>query len=97
MTTLTMNSAEELETISRLSFKTCDVLFTQGEKVRRRANLLKAVVLDSLHQSEVVLTLEDDNTTRKLKARIIATGDERVMLDKGISIPVQCILQVEFP
>jgi uncharacterized protein (UPF0248 family) len=46
---------------------------------------------------EVVLTLEDKDSQKKLRSRIIAAGSDRVMLDKGISIPVHCILNVEFP
>jgi hypothetical protein len=46
---------------------------------------------------EVVLTLEDKDSQKKLRSRIIAAGNDRVMLDKGVSIPVQCIVNVEFP
>ena len=96
MTMLTLNSEEELEIISQLAFKSSDVLATEREKVNRKANLLKAAVLDSISREEVVLTLEDNYSFKKLRSRVIATGDERVMLDKGLSIPVQCIHHVEF-
>jgi len=78
-------------------FKTQDVLATEKERIRRSASLLKAAVLDSLSKMEVILTLEDKESEKKLRSRIIATGNDRVMLDKGISIPVQCIRNVEFP
>jgi len=97
MATLSLNSQQDMEKIARLDFKNVDVLLTKREKVIRHANLLKAVVLDSLHNAEVVITVEDKESLKKLRARIIATGDERVMLDKGISIPLQCIRHVEFP
>jgi hypothetical protein len=46
---------------------------------------------------EVVLTLEDHDSQKRLRSRIIATGNDRVMLDKGVSIPVNCIKHIEFP
>jgi hypothetical protein len=94
---LSVHSENDLETLARLIFKTEDVLKTEREKVRRHASLLKAAVLDSLNRIEVILTLEDKESLKLLRSRIIATGDERVMLEKGLTIPVQCIKHVEFP
>jgi acyl carrier protein len=97
MTLLSINSEIDQETISKLVFKSSDVLNSEREKIRRNASLLKAAVLDSLSKIEVVLTLEDKESLKKLRSRIIATGDERVMLEAGLSIPVHCIKHVEFP
>lgn len=97
MTMLSIHSQNDLEIIATMSFKAEDVLKTEREKIRRQANLLKAALLDSLHHLEVILTLEDKESLKLLRSRIIATGDERVMLDKGLTIPVQCIRQVDFP
>ena len=95
--TLTIHSRYDIETIAKMVFKTHDVLVTEKERVRRSASLLKAAVLDSLNKMEVILTLEDKDSQKRLRSRIIATGNDRVMLDKGISIPVHCIRNVEFP
>jgi hypothetical protein len=94
---LNIHSRYDLDTIARMVFKTQDVLNSEKERIRRSASLLKAAVLDSLNKVEVILTLEDKETQMKLRSRIIAAGNNRVMLDKGVSIPVQCILNVEFP
>jgi acyl carrier protein len=94
---LSIHSQNDLEIIATMAFKADDVLKTEREKIRRRASLLKAALLDSLNHIEVVLTLEDKESLKLLRSRIIATGDERVMLDKGFTIPVQCIRQVDFP
>lgn len=94
---LSIHSQNDLEIIATMSFKAEDVLKTEREKIRRQANLLKAALLDSLHHLEVILTFEDKESLKLLRSRIIATGDERVMLDKGLTIPVQCIRQVDFP
>jgi hypothetical protein len=97
ITTLNIHSRYDLETIARMVFKTQDVLNTEKERIRRSASLLKAAVLDSLSKMEVVLTLEDHDSQKRLRSRIIATGNDRVMLDKGVSIPVNCIKHIEFP
>ena len=97
ITTLTIHSRYDIDTLTRMIFKTQDVLNTEKERIRRSASLLKAAVLDSLSKMEVVLTLEDKDSQKKLRSRIIAAGSDRVMLDKGVSIPVHCILNVEFP
>lgn len=97
ITTLNIHSRYDLETLTRMVFKTHDVLNTEKERIRRSANLLKAAVLDSLNRVEVILTLEDKDSLKKLRSRIIAAGNDRVMLDKGVSIPVECIIHVEFP
>jgi hypothetical protein len=97
ITTLTIHSRYDIETIAKMVFKTQDVLATEKERIRRSASLLKAAVLDSLNKVEVILTLEDKESQKRLRSRIIATGNDRVMLDKGISIPVHCIRNVEFP
>ena len=94
---LNIHSRYDLDTLARMVFKTQDVLNSEKERIRRSASLLKAAVLDSLNKVEVILTLEDKETQMKLRSRIIAAGNNRVMLDKGVSIPVQCILNVEFP
>ena len=97
ITTLNIHSRYDLETLARMVFKTQDVLNTEKERIRRSASLLKAAVLDSLSKMEVVLTLEDHDSQNRLRSRIIATGNDRVMLDKGVSIPVNCIKHIEFP
>jgi hypothetical protein len=97
ITTLNIHSRYDLETIARMVFKTQDVLNTEKERIRRSASLLKAAVLDSLSKMEVVLTLEDHDSQKRLRSRVIATGNDRVMLDKGVSIPVNCIKHIEFP
>lgn len=97
MTYFIMSASEEAEFFSRLNFKEHDVLSSPREKLRRKANLLKAVALESISNAEVILTLEDQHSCKKIRSRIVATGDDQVMLDKGFSLPIYCIHHVEFP
>jgi acyl carrier protein len=97
MTTLSPHSDIDLHTIIRMVFKTDDVLTTERERIRRNAHLMRAAVLDSIESAEVVLVLEDKESQKKLRSRIIATGIDKVMLERGLSIPIQCIHSIEFP
>ncbi len=96
MTVLTFNSVVEIEAITKLNFKTNDVLQSERERVRRHAHLLKAAALDSFDGRAVILTVEDQNSIRKLRSRVMATGDNKIMLEQGLSIPVHCIHTIEF-
>ena len=97
LNTLTLNSREELFQIKALEFVTEDVLKTPRERMRRRAQLLQAVALESIGQTEVILHLESLPKQKKIRTKIVATGDDRVVLDKGLMIPIHCIYMVEFP
>jgi hypothetical protein len=96
MMMITLSAAEDVAAISNMHFKTDDVLATPIQRIRRRAGLLKAVALESISREEVILTLEDLNSVRRVRSRIIATGDEQVLLEKGIVIPVRSICRIEF-
>ena len=96
MTMFTLSSAEDIAAITGLHYKSEDVLPTPLLRIRRRAGLLKAVALESLNKEEVILTLEDKNSVRKVRSRIIATGDEQVLLEKGVIVPVRSICRVDF-
>lgn len=97
MTAITLNSNEELHHFQNMRFSENDVLSTEREKIKRKAHLLKAVVLESMNQTEVIITVEDQNSCKKVKSRVIATGDDRILLEKGLIIPINCIKEVEFP
>ncbi|MDZ4822527.1 MAG: hypothetical protein SH856_03625 [Flavobacteriales bacterium] len=96
MTMLTFGSAADVETISQLNFKNEDVLPSNRERIKRRAGLLMAVALESIDHKEVVLTVEDQSSTKKLRSRILGTSDHDVLLEKGLRIPIRSIWSVEF-
>jgi len=96
MSTLTVHCPTDFETIVNMEFQTADVLTSQRDRVRRHASLLRAAVLEGINECEVLLLVEDTKSVKKLRSRIIATGNDRVLLERGLSIPVHCIRQVEF-
>jgi hypothetical protein len=93
---ITFSGIDDFDLIKDSRYTQTDVLLSNSARLRRRAHLLRAVALESLEQTEVVLTLEHDFSCTKLRSRIIATGDENVVLEKGLSIPIRCIHRIEF-
>lgn len=88
--------SQDEEAISDLRFKNDDVLATPRQRIKRRAGLLMAIAMDE-GGSEVILTVEDQSSTKKLRSRILGTSDHHVVLEKGLTIPIRSIWSVEFP
>lgn len=82
--------------IESLSFKTEDVLNDHRQRIKRKADLLRAMMLEGMNQTEVILTFQDEVEIRKVKARVVATGDDRIVLSEGQSLPIHSIVDVEF-
>jgi hypothetical protein len=96
MPLLNIYTPVDFETIALMEFGNHDVLTCHRERIRRHANLLRAALLEGINRSEVLLLVEDIKSVKKLRSRIIATGSDRVLLERGLSIPVHCIRTVEF-
>lgn len=82
--------------IQSLSFKTEDVLADHRQRVKRKADLLRAMMLEGINQTEVILTFQDEVELRRVKTRVVATGDDRIVISEGQSLPIHSIVDVEF-
>lgn len=82
--------------IHQLSTHSEEVLQNQRQKIKRKAALLKAMMLEGIDQTEVILTYQDQVELKKMKTRVIATEDDSVILPFGLILPIHCILDVEF-
>lgn len=92
-----LNTAYHSDVISKLNFIDHEVLRTERDRIMRMASILRATTLESIHPTEVIITLEARHQVAKVRTRVMATGDERIMLDGGITIPIHCIRSIEFP
>ncbi|MEY3398649.1 MAG: hypothetical protein RL220_1243 [Bacteroidota bacterium] len=88
--------SEEREYISQSNYNNHDVLPSEPARIRRRAQLLKAMALESINGTEVVITMEDTQVCRKIRSRVIATGDENIVLEQGMTIPIRSIHRIDF-
>lgn len=91
------NTSKQLRfNIDEHSQKSDDVLSTQRDRIRRKAQLLRAMTLEGIDQTEVILTYQDQLELRRLRTRVLITGDDAIVLAQGTTLPIHCILDVEF-
>ncbi len=94
---LILKEDNHLQLIRQFKYHKWDVLETTQDRLKRASGLMKAAVMDSLAGSDAVLVIQSIGDVRKIRARVIAVGNERVMLERGVSIPLSSILDIEFP
>lgn len=94
---LTLSTPSGLNAASKLVFKTTDVLQNRRQKLLRKAGLLRAMALDARTRGQVLLTIEDQTSEKKLRGRVVAAADDQVLMESGFVLPVNCILHIEFP
>jgi hypothetical protein len=82
--------------IEKHNFKSDDVLRNQRDRIKRTAQLLRAMTLEGIDQTEVILTYQDDLELKRMRARVFVTADDSIVLDHGNTLPIHCILDVEF-
>ncbi|MFM1998087.1 MAG: hypothetical protein RL204_34 [Bacteroidota bacterium] len=82
--------------IEKHNFKSDDVLRNQRDRIKRKAQLLRAMTLEGIDQTEVILTYQDDLELKRMRTRVIVTADDSIVLDHGNTLPIHCILDVEF-
>jgi len=92
------NSTDEKMIPNRevMQFNSNDVLGTKSEKTKRLALLLQAITMESISPTEVIIFTEMSDYCCKFTNRIIAAGDEKILLDDGKSIPINSIHKIEF-
>ena len=96
MNQLSIHDTEDFESVLSMQFPEMDVLLTDVERTKRRASLIKAATLESINPTEVILYIESNSGCQKIRSRIMATGDNQVIVERGFAIPIQSIHKVEF-
>lgn len=96
MNQLSIHDNNDFESVLSMQYLQNDVLSTERDKMRRRASLLKAATLESIHPTEVVLYIESQSGCKKIRSRVIATGDTQVIIERGYAIPIHSIHKIEF-
>lgn len=92
-----LNTEKDFQTILQFKYPEADALNTPNDKLNRASKLMKASLMDSISKSDAILIIQSQESMQKIRSRVIAVGNERVMLERGISIPLACIVDVEFP
>ena len=82
---------------TNLEYPQHDVLTHTRQKIKRLADLLKAITLDGHAPTTVRLQIEATDQCVVVQGRIVSVLDHKVRLNDGSAIPLGCIHRIEFP
>jgi hypothetical protein len=84
------------EAIAELKFPETDVLSSSDAKKERISDLNRALSLGNLEQSKIKIYFEDNSSHKVVNTTIWGLTDKRVILKKGIVIPIHRVHKVKF-
>jgi len=86
----------EKEDVEGLHFPKEDVLSDPAAKKQRKADLERATTLGNVEHSKIKIFFEDDSAFKVVETTIWATGEDNIVLKKGVVIPIQRIHSIKF-
>jgi len=84
----------EKEMIANLKFPDVEVLTSMEDIKKRKAELERATTLGNIEHSKIKIIFEDSESIKKVETTIWATTDKRVILKKGMVIPIHRIHEI---
>lgn len=82
------------EEIKQIQFVTEEVLVSDDQKVNRRSELQKAMMLGNSEKSKSKIVFATNEGLRKVETTVWAVDDIEVVLKAGIFIPIHAICHV---
>lgn len=92
MDTLALPQLIEKEAIQQLTFSETEPEVQNPLEIQRQ--LTKALILGNSHKHKVKLIFDSDGGLKLVETTIWGLSDERVILKKGIYIPIDNIIEV---
>ena len=86
----------EKETIDGIQFPDGDVLRSTEARQARALKIHRATNLGNIENYKVHILFEDGDSKKKVFTTIWAQTHEKVVLKKGVAIPVKRILDIQF-
>lgn len=71
-------------------------LKTRLEQKKIIKRLENATILGNVHHSKVIITFQDSIGLKKVNTTIWATGEKYIVLKRGVIIPINRIVQINF-
>lgn len=90
-----MISTVQKEEVGALNFPNNEVLTGAEATENRRKNLEQAVVLGNTYKGKTKIVFEDNEGIKQIETHIWGLTDKRVILKKGIVIPIHRIHEVK--
>ena len=92
---LDLHDNDDFEEILAFEFDSRDVLHSKTKQLKRKSGLINAATLDSIKPTKAQITFKVEDTERKIISRVRGVGSQRVLVERGYSIPIHSIVQVE--
>jgi len=86
----------EKEEVSTLYFPQKDVLDNPAEKMMRKGDIIQAMRLGNIERYKVKILFEDTESVKMVHTTIWAVTEKRIVLKRGVVIPVHRIHSIEF-
>lgn len=83
------------EEVAQLHFPPGEVLKSADERIRRRFELDRAMVLGNMDHGKARITFRDTEGLKQVETTIWAVTEERVILKSGMVIPIRCITDIK--
>jgi len=84
------------EEVVNLKFPKEEILKTKEDIAARKINLERATTLGNLEQIKFKIVFADDKKVKMIDTTIWALTSERVILKKGVVIPINRIIDVKY-
>lgn len=85
----------EKENISDLKFPETEVLKSKEDILTRARNLERALKLGNLQHSKIKIVFEDTQGIKQVDTTIWGVTDKRIILKRGVLIPIHCIHELK--
>ncbi|MFL2585549.1 MAG: hypothetical protein ACJ0QO_02705 [Parvicellaceae bacterium] len=84
----------EKEIIPNLLFPTIPINKTKEEMKKLVLKLKRSMVLGNIDRTKMRIIFEDDEGTKEVRTTIWAVGDKNIVLKKGVTIPINRLVDV---
>ena len=84
----------EKEDIPSLTFPSEPVERTEEQIQLVKYNLSRSMILGNIHRVKMKIVFEDDEAIKQVRTTIWAVGDKNIVLKKGITIPIERIIDI---
>lgn len=84
------------EEVENLHFPSGEVLTDAALIKQRKADLERATTLGNVEHNKIKIFFEDDDAFKVVETTIWATGEDNIVLKKGVTIPIHRIHKLKF-
>ena len=86
----------EKEEISNLAFPETEILQSETEIKHRKKTLENGMLLGNIEHRKIKIVFEDNESAKQVETTIWAVTENKILLKKGVAIPIHRIKAVNF-